>query len=158
MEQYYLAKNSKLIDKTTLDKVSELSQLHEGLLDDRHNIFSTNNVFSMETYYDYLHSIRIVEQDNRDHMNTGKYRYLLDLGYMPVVMPAFYMGNQVHQIVIPALDAHDVPYLSLPASSLTKPSYSNPNSDIWVSKLDVYEMLNCKPEDVTVRRLLEAIL
>lgn len=152
---YYLANNNKLIDKIDVDKVYEMIQFNEGLVDDRHDIFCTNIEVTVDSYLEYLKSVRIIEQESKV---KGKYYYLLELGYMPVVMPPFYYKESMHEIIIPKLKENNIPMLTLPASSLTKPVYSNPTQDVWVSKMDVYQMLKCKPEEVTVKKLLEAIL
>lgn len=130
------------------------SHAYDILLDDRHQIFSENNTCDMVEYLNYIDTIREIAQEDT---TSGRYRYMLDLGFIPVSMPPVWLISLVYSKVRPVLDAKGIEYYQLPASSFSSGSYTASQPDIWVNKMSVYEMCNCKPESVTVRRLLEVL-
>lgn len=152
---YYTAVNWKIYEVSTAQVVEELaySTSGRGMLDDRHNIFSVDNDMDVEGYYNYIFEINKLAQK----YGKSKYQYMLELGYMPVIMPPFPYGTILHERFLPRLEHFKVPYEALQASSFTKVQYSNVQPDIWVSKMEAAKLLKMKPTDVTVKTFLEEI-
>lgn len=131
-----------------------VSQKEDVLYDDRHQLFSEDNTNDMVEYLNYIDTIKEIAQKNT---NTGKYRYMLDLGFIPICMPPGWMILPIYMTIRPALEARGIEYFQLPASSFSLGAYTGSQPDIWVHKLSVHELCNCKPELVTVRRLVEVL-
>lgn len=156
MGNIIIAVNCKKVDEVPSDKIKSVAAQYngQGLMDDRHNIYSFDNTLDLPMYYNYLETIKALAQES----NVGRLKYLLDLGYMPVVMSPFFMFDSLHSQIIPALEKHNIPYKKMQASSFIKDWYTNDNPDIWVSKLDCASFLNKRPEQIRVKDLLEEIL
>lgn len=146
---WYEADNCKILGSVT----EQPSDLSNYLIDDRHGMYICNSSMDIVEYLNYVDSIRTIAQTHK----VGKYRYMLDLGYIPVCMAPVYLVDFVYSVVVPKLTEQSIPFIHLPASSFSQPNYSGPRPDVWVSKMDVYKVCGCKPENVTVKRLLEVL-
>lgn len=132
-------------------ETSVIYEIPDVYYDERHQIFSENNTNDTTEYLNYIDLIRdIAQKDN----TTGKYRYMLDLGFIPVSMPPTWMLDSVYSGVRAALEAKGIEYFQLPASSFSLGNYTVGAPDIWVSKITLAPICNCKPELVTVRKIL----
>ena len=135
-------------------QIKAKSPQYDVVYDDRHLLFSENNTFDIAQYLNYIDTIKEIAQKEP---NTGKYRYMLDLGFIPVSMPPIWLVDTIYPKVRMALEREGIEYFQLPASSFIQGTYTGGTPDIWVSKLSVNKMCNCKPELVTVRKVLEVL-
>lgn len=153
MGNVIIAENCKKVNQLSGGELVEFLKKHpQGLMDDRHDIFSLNNTMDKTMYLNYLQTIKEIAQSSKH----GRFTCLLDLGYMPVLMPPFYISTWYPSIVA-ALEAHGVPYTRLPASSFAKDMFSHNTPDIWVSKLDCVDLLKKPAQNIRVNDLLDAI-
>lgn len=152
----YLTHNCS--DKELVDvsdyKEKAKSPVYDILFDDRHQLFSVDNSMDIKEYLNYLVTIKEIAQSNP---TAGKYRYMLDLGFIPVSMPPVWLIDIVYNKVRPALESKNITFYQLPASSFINGAYTGGQPDIWVSKMEVCDICGCKPELVTAKRLLEVI-
>lgn len=121
-----------------------------GYFDLRHKVFSVNNSNSIVAYLNYIQLCKSIVRNNKDVKNN----HLLKLGYIPVCMPPTFMP-WITQFIVPKLP---IPYIERPACSFNNFTYVGDVNDIWIHKLDCAEYFNCKPEEITVRKVLKEIL
>ena len=84
-------------------------------------------------------------------------------GFLPVgVEPVALSGEINGQVIIPALEKHNIPYYFQKQMSPVSSKFERINEanghDIWVSKLDAATVVNKPPHNIRVIDLLEAIL
>lgn len=153
MEMFYIADNFKIDKPMYLEELHTYALVHSGVLDERNNVYSSNNTYDLQSYFNYLESVKTLSQTS----NYGRYKHMLKLGFIPVLMVPSCFESTLHDAIIPRLEAQEIPYVKLPPMSFVKLSYTFKEPDIWVSKMDVYERLGCKPTEVTVRKLVESL-
>lgn len=133
----------------TLDfkQILENEEVKSGdILDLRHEIWVRNPTFSLESYIAYLDIVK-------EYAMVCKNDYMLQLGFIPLIMPPSFMGEIVHRDVLPRLP-RELPRYPREATSFINPRYRYTYPDIWVSKLDVAKLCGCKIEDATVKEVL----
>jgi hypothetical protein len=151
-----VAENCKQVNVVTVEEAKKLDKQYnqEGLYDDRNAMMCYKNTFDMVMYLNYLDMCKQLSQT----YNAGRFHYMLDLGFVPVVMSPFFMGDNFHQLLIPKMEQKNIPYRKLPATSFVNDWYKNSNPDVWVSKLEVAPILGKSPESIRVKNILEAII
>lgn len=156
MANIVLAENCRKIDVvSSLDLKTMLGdKMKDGYMDTRHDIFSINNTMDLQMYYNYLETIKELSQLSR----FGKYKYLLDLGYLPILMTPVYMMDKWYEDVTEGLNSRNIPFKKLSASSLTKDMYTSDYPDVWVSKLDCVGLVSKPVTAIRSKDVLEAIL
>lgn len=139
----YIADNYKVnqLERKSCDLNLAMSQ--GKVLDLRHLILSDVNLDNFDFYYNYLDLVEVLSRTYPD----SKPCYLLDLGYIPLIMmptPALNLAPKLAAL----LDTMNVPYVrQAPFSFVT--GYTNIDTvDIWVHKLDMAERFGIAPEKV----------
>mgnify|MGYP004617162937 CR=1 FL=1 len=150
MEMFYVARDFVIEKPMYADELRDFTQTHPGVLDERNNIYSYDNKMNLETYYNYIESIKTLSQK----FNFGKYKYMLKLGYIPLLMVPSPYKSVLHETIMPRLEASGIPYVKLQPMSFIKLSYTFIEPDIWISKMDAAEFLGCKPTDVRVKGVI----
>lgn len=117
------------------------------ILDTRNYIYVRNPTYTIESYLRYLNTVKPLA------MMASFQDYMLQLGYIPIVMPPSFWGDRLHNMILPHLPK-ELPRYPRPATSFLNFKYHSDFPDIWVSKLDAAEFLNCAPQNVRVREVL----
>jgi hypothetical protein len=116
--------------------------------DVRHNMFSLNSSRDIIQYLNYLGMVKEIAA-------TSKYAGILELGFMPLIMPPSFFGDALHRAILPNLK---IDYYTLRARSLAGNNYVSDFPDIWVHKLDAAKLVSKAPYAITVKDVLEVVL
>ena len=108
----------------------------------------------------YLNYIDLVGVIARNTMGKSRCTYLLNNGYIPVI----YLPTDVVKAnydlevkLFELLDCQEIPYVRLRKTSFIDRKIDIEGSDAWVSKMDMSEILGCKPYQVTTRAVLKEV-
>lgn len=115
-------------------------------VDERNLIVVRDPSFSIDSYIAYLELIKEYAMNSINNQ-------MLQLGFIPIVMPPSFMGEVVHLAILPYLPK-DLPTYPREAIGFRNPRFHYVYPDIWVSKLDIAKLFGCKIENVTVREVL----
>lgn len=145
--QLNIAYNFKIIETrdVTVDDVQRIISNTTGYYDARSNILTTSVDFTnMEWYSNYLQANSIFATQHPDAYAT----YLLDLGYLPVVYLPSCLHEVLYQKMLRALSNSGIPFVQFKSSSFIQKYYNTTDMDAWVSKMDLAEILDMKPESI----------
>ena len=132
--------------------VDEFPSIDTGfLLDTRHYIYSKHNTFDVAQYLNYLNILR-------PYVHSSNYTGMLELGFLPVVMPPSFFEDRLHKLVLPKLTEKGIPFYQRRPISFLGNSYTSDYPDIWVSKMDMAEILNQPPHTILTKTVLEGLL
>lgn len=118
-------------------------------IDERNLIAVREPSYTIDSYLAYLDLIKGYAMNSMNNQ-------MLQLGFIPIVMPPSFMGEVVHQAILPYMPK-DLPTYPREAIGFRNPRFHYVYPDIWVSKLDVAKILGCKIEDVTVREVIRLV-
>ena len=127
-------------------------------LDARTGIFVRSPTYTIDSYIRYVDVLKRVILTP----NTGLLLYtrnvlcLLELGFIPLVMPPSFWGDAAHMMILKKLPK-ELPYYTRQAFSLVTYGQIADYPDIWVSKMDVARLFGVRPESVTVKGVLEYV-
>ena len=133
----------------------EKLQSGDTLYDRRCNFVSTMNDFSnWKWYYNYLNHLFILSCRKLD----ARPSYLLDLGYIPLIMfPTCCADKSIPLVQI--LDSKHIPYIRQPAMSFLNKYWDPDQLDVWVSKMEMAKLFDLEPNlirsEVIFRRIFE---
>lgn len=151
-----VANNCKMVNKlSVLDLETALGDdYRKGILDSRHNVFSIGVEQGHDMYFNYLEILRECA-----HSSTcGRYFGILDIGFIPLFMPPSFMNyDYFANEITTALDTEGLKYYKLPASSFTKPQYTDDFPDIWVNKMDYADFIGKSAEHIRVEDILRKV-
>ena len=146
----YIADNYKIreLERKSVNLLSELRAFdtngQQRFYDKRHLILTTVDNSNWDFYLNYLDLCAAFARQ----FPNSKPSYLLDLGYIPLIMlPTTHtdLGPKLTAL----LDAQHVPYVrQQPFSFLYGYTDNIDTVDIWVPKLDMAERFGIKPEEV----------
>jgi hypothetical protein len=121
--------------------------------DERANILSLKtDLTNWNWYFNYLDFQQVSSVKHAEARPT----YLLDLGYVPVAyLPSCFVSLGAK--IMEALDVSKIPYIKLSPTSFALKYCNIMTVDAWVHKMDVADMLDKKPEDVTSKDILRRL-
>ena len=124
-----------------------------GTLDTRTMYVVRNlNMDNWDWYSNYIELNRFLATKNL----KARPSYLLDLGYVPVVLLPSQFAEMAYDFFT-ILDALHVPYARLRPSSFINPKLEMSGADAWISKMDGAEVLGCQPYEVTSDKLIRRL-
>lgn len=132
------------------EELDILAPAENDILDTRNYIYARDPTLSLQAYLGYLNIIKRIAI--REAVNGRD--AMLRLGFIPLVMAPSFWGDYAHKLILPHIP-RSLPYYPRPAISFRSYKYQNDYPDIWVSKLDVAKEWGCRPEEVTVKGVLE---
>lgn len=150
----FVGDNFKVEGQSEFPTNSDYLKQDGVFFDERANFLTRNlDLSDFQWYYNYLDFMQTMANKNPN----AKPMYLLDLGYVPVVyLPSCCL--QIGPKLVEALDAADVPHVRLSPTSFVSKYCNLMTVDAWVSKMDIYERLGVKPEEVTSEMILRRLL
>ena len=151
-----VANNCKKVNKLSVMNLEATlgSDFKKGVLDSRHNVFSIGVVQGHEMYFNYLEILRECAHES----TCGRYFGILDIGFIPLFMPPSFMNYDMFASEITnVLDMEGLKYYKLPASSFSKPQYTDDYPDIWVNKMDYAKFVGKSAEQVRVEDILRKV-
>lgn len=119
--------------------------------DRRFCIYARNAVFDVEAYLGYLRYAEKFAMAARVSVP------MLELGFIPIIMPPSFWGRQVHDIILPLLPK-ELPYFFVKTTNFTNWAYDGGYDDVWVSKMDAAKLLGIAPEYVTSEEVIRYAL
>lgn len=119
------------------------------ILDSRHCIYARNCDYSLASYLGYLD----ISKKFAFRAGTRDSDYMLNLGFIPLVMPPSFWGDRAHDMILPKVQGI-LPCYPRPAMSFLHPHYRADLWDFWVSKMDAAELCQCNPDQVTTKEVL----
>lgn len=122
--------------------------------DTRANFLSRNvDLSNWQWYFNYLDFMQTASSKNPN----AKPSYLLDFGYVPVVyLPSPFESLGVR--LMEAMAVKKIPYIKMTPTSFATKYCSLVTVDAWVSKMDVYKRLGCRPEEVTSEMIIRRLI
>lgn len=138
-----------LVTDNFMKVLSDAVPMPTDKFDERNGVYVRNASFNVEAYLGYLEYLRIYVAKGY----ASRYDEMLRLGYVPVIMPPSFWEKEVRQLMQKLPE--DLQFVTTSSISFTGRYYKSDFRDVWVSKLDAAEYWGWKPEEVTVRRILE---
>lgn len=108
----------------------------------------------------YLNYIKLVGVIARNTVGKSRCAYLLNNGYIPLIyLPTDVVkaNYELEVKLFELLDSQGIPYARLRKSSFLDRKVDVEGSDAWVSKMDMSELLGCKPYEVTTCAVLKEV-
>lgn len=81
---------------------------------------------------------------------------MLSMGCIPVIAPPFFTGHTYFQRYGYILK--NVEFYSRPPLTVYGFYYKSDKYDIWMHRMDLAPLLNCRPEEVTVEKTIRGLL
>lgn len=137
----------------TLDFQKELEMFvpeYNDRVDMRNLIYVRGATLTKEAYYGYTEYLKKMAMSSPFDNTT----YMLRLGFIPLVMAPSFWGERAHEMILPIIPK-SLPYYPRPSVGFRNPYFRSDFPDIWVSKLDAAKLCGCRPEQVTVKGVLE---
>jgi hypothetical protein len=128
----------------------EVSTIKGSDFDARHFIFSINSTKDMAQYINYIEWCNKIA-------SASKYAGLLEIGFIPLIMPPSFFGDMIHVEVLPKLEGK-LKYYPMKARSFLGNYYQSDYPDIWVHRFDAAKFVSKKPQHIRVKDLLEVLL
>lgn len=81
---------------------------------------------------------------------------MLNMGCVPIIAPPFFTGHTYFNRYGDILKK--VPFYSRPPLTIYGFYYKSDKYDIWAHRLDLAPLLQCRPEEVTVEKVIRGLL
>ena len=150
----FIGNNFKVEGQDVLPTNSSYLKSAGVYFDERANFLTYNlDLSNWDWYFNYLEFMQTASNKN----GQAQPKYLLDLGYVPVVyMPSCceHLGAKLMEV----MDVRNIPYVKLSPTSFVLKKYKTMTIDAWVSKMDVAKLLDVNPEDVTSEMILRRLI
>lgn len=157
----YLRADNFVLTGSIQEQENFKSNLPEGVLfDERTNLICFDNQLSAVDFTWYKNYINTIAQ-LRVKLNRGSYiDSYLSIGYIPAVyLPIIDVPNIVNfgRAMIDTLDALGIPHINMHPSSFVKNKVLQVGIDVYVNKMDLYEILGKSPETITSCDVIDLI-
>jgi hypothetical protein len=112
--------------------------------------FKGNGVDKITAYLNYLKLLSIIScflEASRSDI-TNRFVNLLDLGYIPLIMPPSFFEKTVHEVLKPQIEKSGIRFIYHKALRTDGSRLDMSTDDIWGSRMDISNLLGVKYTEV----------